>query len=145
MSVFGRLNAKRAKQSDMFCSVAQVIFSSNDMRDVHLEIVHHVNKMKHRLAIRTDDDEIRVELLAVGELASDVANDQVRNDDRLARHFKSNSSLVLVGEAVGKQRFYTPLVICFALTLEIRAVITFARPGGIGADGPLIPIQPKPS
>jgi hypothetical protein len=52
---------------------------------------------------------------------------------------------VLVSEAAGKEGFDPTLIILTALTLEIRATITFAWPGGIAGDWAFIPDQPEPA
>ena len=64
-----------------------MVLAADDVRDVHLQIVHDVGQMKHRLAVRTQNDKIRVCLLAVGQFADDFADDQIGNGDRLAGAF----------------------------------------------------------
>ena len=81
--ILRRLDAERAKERDVLGGVAQVVLAANDVRDAHLQIVHHVDEMEHGLAVGADDDEIRIELLAVGQLARDIADDEIGNEDRV--------------------------------------------------------------
>ena len=54
-----------------------MIFAADDVSDVHLQIVNDVDEVEHGLAVGAQDDEIGIKLLAVGELADDVADDQI--------------------------------------------------------------------
>ena len=66
MGVLGWLDAEGTEQGQMLGGVAQVVLAADDMGDVHLQIVHHINQMKHRLPVRAHNDEIRVQLFTVG-------------------------------------------------------------------------------
>jgi hypothetical protein len=51
--VMRRLHAKRLEECDVLGGVAQMILATDDVCDVHLQIVNHIYEMKHRLAVRT--------------------------------------------------------------------------------------------
>ena len=107
-----RRHAERAEERDVLGGVAQVVLAANDVRDAHFQIVHDVDEMKHRLAVAADDDEIGIGLLAVGELAQHVADDEVGNENRLARHAEFDGAVgVFVGEVVRQQRLDAALII----------------------------------
>ena len=74
--------------------------------------------------------------LAVGQLAPHVADDQVRDDDRLAVHLEFDRAFVFVGQPVRQQALDPPLVILLALTLEIGPAVALARAGGSPVSGP---------
>ncbi len=123
MRVLGRLDAKRAEQRDVLGGVAQVILPANDVRDAHLQVIHHVDQVEHRLPVRAHDDEVRVSLLAVGQLAPHVADHQIGNQDRLAAHLELDRAFLLVGQSLGEQALDPPPVILLALALEIRPAV----------------------
>ena len=83
--------------------------------------------------------------LAIGELAAHVADDQVGNEDRLARHLELDRAFVFVGQAVREQRLDAALVVFLALALEIGAAIAFARAGGVAGERAFVPVQPEPA
>ena len=100
MSIPGGFHAKRAEQRNVLGGVAEVIFATDDMRDAHLEIVNHVDEMKHGFTVAADDDKVGVGFLAVGKLAQHVAHDQVGNEDRVALHLELDCPLVFVSQAM---------------------------------------------
>ena len=83
MGVARRLDAEGAEERDVLGGVGKMILAADDVGDFHFQVVDHVDEMKHRLAVGADDDEIRVLLLAVGQFARDIADDQIGNDDGL--------------------------------------------------------------
>ena len=122
-----------------------MILAADDVRDVHLQIVNDVDKMKHGLSVGTQDDEVGINLLAVGQLADDIADDQIVNRNRLALHLEFDGALVFVGEAVGEQGFDARLIVGFALGLEIRAAIALAGAGGVAGERAFVPIKAEPA
>ena len=140
-----RLHAKRLEERDVLGGVAQVVLAADDVRDVHFQIVNDVDEMKHRLAVRALNDEVRVLLLAVGEFADDFADDEVVNGDRLALHFEFDRAFVFVGEAARQQRLDAALVIFLPLALEIRAEVALARAGGVAGERAFVPIEAEPA
>ena len=101
--------------------------------------------MEHRLAIRTHDDEVRIDRLAIRQFAADIAHHQIRNCDRLPLHLELDRALVLIGQPTRQQRLDATLVILPPLTLEVRPSVAFARPGGVAGDRTLVPFEPKPA
>ena len=65
--VMRRLDAEGVEERDVLGGVAQMIFAADDVRDVHLQIVNDVDEMEHGLAVGTQDDEVGINFLAVGE------------------------------------------------------------------------------
>ena len=98
-----------------------MILAADDVRDVHLQIVNDVDEVEHGLAVGALDDEVGIRLLAVGQFADDVADDEVVDGDGLALHLEFDGAFVFVGEAVREQGFDAALVIFLPLRLEIRA------------------------
>src|SRR6185295_2434838 len=58
-------DAKGFEEREMLRSVGEVIFAADNMGDAHFEIIDNVHKMEDRLAIGTEDDEIRVKPFAI--------------------------------------------------------------------------------
>ena len=145
MSVFGRFDAERAKQRDVFGGVAQVILAANDVRDAHVEVVHDVDEVEDRLAVGTDDHEVWIEFLAISELAGDVANHKVRNNDRFLLHLEFDRAFLLVGEATREQSFDPALVVLAPLTLKVGAAIAFAWASSVAGHGPFVPNEAEPA
>jgi len=115
------------------------------MRNAHFEVVHHVDEMKHRLPVRAHDDEIRVRLLAVGQLASHIADDQVRNEDGGTVHLELDRSVRFIRQPFREQGLDPPLVNVPAAALKVRTVVAAAGPGGIAAQRAFVPVQPQPA
>ena len=143
--VMRRRHAERLEQRDVLGGVAQVVLAANDVRDVHFQIVNDIDEMEHRLAVGAHDDEIGVGLLAVGEFAQHITDDEVGNEDWLALHFEFDRAFVFVGQAVRKQSLDAALVILLALDLEIRPAFAFARAGGVAGERAFIPGEAKPA
>ena len=143
--VMRRLHAECVEERDVLRRVAQVIFATNDVRDAHLQIINHVHEVEHRLAIRTHDDEVRIDRLAVRQFAADIAHHQIGDRDRLPLHLELDRALVLVGQPTGQERFDAKLVVLAPLTLEVRSTVAFARPGGVAGDWSLVPFKPQPA
>ena len=140
-----RFDAEPAKQRDVLGRVAQVIFAADHVRDAHLQIVRHIDEMKHRLAVGPHDDEIRIQFLAVGQFARHVADDQIGNDHRLARHFEFHRALMVVSQALLLQFLHAPSVSLRALRLKVRPMISFARPFHVAGRRPFVPFETKPA
>ena len=66
VGILGRFHSERAKESEMFGGVGQVILPADHMGDVHFQVVDHIHKMEDRLAIRANQHKVRVEPLTVG-------------------------------------------------------------------------------
>ncbi len=81
--VMRRLDAERLEERDVLGGVAQMVFAADDVGDVHFQIVNDVDEMEHGLAVRALDDEVGIGLLAVGQFADDIADDEVVDGDWL--------------------------------------------------------------
>ena len=122
-----------------------MILAADDARDVHLDVVHNVDEMKHRLTVGAHDHEIRIGLLAVGEFADDVAGHHVGDCHWLAGHAELDRALVLVRQILVEQFLNSALVNLAALRLKIRPAITLALLHGVAGHRPLIPVEPEPA
>ena len=100
---------------------------------------------KYGLAVRTQDDKVGIQFLAVGERTHNVANDEVVDGDGFALHLELDGAFVFVGEAVRKQGFDATLVVGPALALKIRSAIAFAGAGGIAGERAFIPVEAEPA
>ena len=140
-----RLYIERAKQCDVLGRVGEMILTANHVRNAHLDVIHHVDQMKHRLVVRAHDHEIGLFLFAIGQFPHHITADQVRNGHRLALHAEPDGAVVLVGEPLGLQLLHAPHINLRALGLIIRHLITHAVAGRIVARRAFIPVQPKPA
>ena len=122
-----------------------MIFAADDVRDVHLQIVNDVDEVEHGLAVRALDDEVGINLLAVGQFADNIADDEVMDGDGFALHLEFDGAFVFVGEAVREKRLDAALIIFLPLRLEIRAEIAFARAGGVAGERAFVPIEAEPA
>ena len=122
-----------------------MIFAANDVRDAHLDVVHDVDEMEHRLAVGAHDDETRIGLLAIGEFADDVAGDHVGDRHRLAGHAELDRALVLVRQILVEQFLNSALVNLAALRLKIRAAIALALLHGAARHRPFVPVKAEPA
>jgi hypothetical protein len=126
-----RLDAKGAEKGDVLGRVGKVVLAADDVRDVHLQVIHHVDEVKHRLAIGPDDDEIRVGLFAIGQFARDV---RPTTRSGMTMGWRSilefDRALAIVGHALVLEFLDAPPVNLAPLRLEV---------------GAFIPIQPEPA
>ena len=121
-----------------------MILAADHVRDAHLDVVHHVHQMKYRLAVGTNDYEVGIGLLAVGQLTHHVAGHQIGDRHRLTGHAELNRPLMLVRQILVEQFLNPALINLAALGLKIRPTIAPALLHRIARDWPFIPIQPKP-
>jgi hypothetical protein len=121
-----------------------VVLAPDDVSDLHFKVIHDIDKMKYRLAVGTNYDEIRVRLLAVSQLAGHIADDQIVDDNRLAFHAEADRAVGLVSQAFVLQFVEAAVVNFAALRLVIRPKEAPRWPRWIGGCGALIPIQAEP-
>ena len=119
-----------------------MVLAADDVRDAHLDVVHNVDEMKHRLTVGAHDHEIRIGLLAVGEFADDVACYHVGDRHRLAGHAELDRALVLIRQILVEQFLNSALVNLAALRLKIRPAIALALLHGVAGHWPLVPVEP---
>ena len=58
VSELRRLHAERVEQLNVLAGVAQMILPANNVGDVHRDVVHHVDKMECRTAVRSTNDKV---------------------------------------------------------------------------------------
>ena len=46
------------EQFDVFTGVGKVIFTTNNVRDLHSDVVDDIHEVKHRISIRTDNNKV---------------------------------------------------------------------------------------
>ena len=122
-----------------------MILATDDVRDVHLDVIHNIDEMKHRLTVGAHDHEIRIGLFAVGEFADDVAGHQVGDCHWFAGHAELDRALMLVGQILVEQFLNSALVNLSALGLKIRSAIPLALLHGVTGYRPLIPVESEPA
>ena len=86
-----------AKERHVLRGIGEVVFTANHMSHLHLEIVHDVAEMENGLAVRANDDKIRIEPFPVGQFARHISDHQVRNDHRLPGHPEFYGAFMKVG------------------------------------------------
>mgnify|MGYP003574932526 CR=1 FL=1 len=145
MGVSRRLDAERFEEGEVLGRVGEMIFAADHVGNFHFEIVHDVDEMKDGLAVRTDDDEVRIKPFAVGQFAMNIADDQVWNRYRLAFHPELDRAFVFVSKAFVAKFLDTALVVFATLGLEVRAEITFAQAGRIAGERAFIPFEAEPA
>ena len=55
-----RLLAERIVELDVLRRVREVIFASDDMSELHFNVVHHIHEVENKRSIRTPDRHVRV-------------------------------------------------------------------------------------
>jgi hypothetical protein len=100
-----------------------MIIAADHMRDVHLDVVHHIYEVKNPAAVWTTDRHVGVDL-SVRHIHLHAPADEVIDDDHLARKSEPPSSIVFVDMAARLEFLEVAKVDGFALTLEIRAAIS---------------------
>ena len=128
---------QRLEELEVLGGIHEVILTTDDMAHFHFDVVHHVDKMKDKGAIRAPHHHIgRVGLVTV--VNGDFTAHQVVHGDRSAFEAEAPGSFVLV-DPVGRAQFLKPSLVNFrALRLEV---------GPTGAAGlvALIPVQAQPA
>src|SRR6266851_9148808 len=136
MRVMRRRRAERAKNLDVLGRVRQMIFTADDVRDFHLDVVDHIDEMKNARPIGATHSQVRVRS-GIRQVEIDFAADDIINHDMLARRAKSQCALVFEDVTGILQLFQVALVKFGAFALQIRSKIS--------ADvRTLVPIQPEP-
>ena len=100
VGVLRRLHPEGLEQGDVLGGVGQMVLTSDHMGDTHLQVVHHVDQMEHRVAVAADQHPIRVGLFTVGERAQHITDDEVGDGDGLAGHAEEHGPIAVVGEAL---------------------------------------------
>ena len=129
--------AERAVELHVLGRIGKMILAANDVRDLHLDVVHDVDEMENPRAVGPADGHVRIRLGA-GHVEFDVAADDVIDDDLFARETKADGTRVVVNAAGGAEFVEITLIDRFPLALKIRAKI----PAGFRA---FIPIESKPA
>ena len=140
-----RLHAEGAKQRDVLGGIGKMILTANHVRNAHLNVIHHIHEMEHRLAVRAHNHEIRLLLFAIGQLANHLAANEIRNSDRLTLHAKPNGALVFVCQPLFLQFGHATRVNLRTLRLIVRTAFAHAVASRIIARRALVPIQPQPA
>ena len=81
-----------------------MILAANDVRDLHLEVVDHVDKMKNPRAIRTPDGHVGMRFDIV-EIELNLAADEIIDYHGFPPATKAQSSLILEDVAGGEEHF----------------------------------------
>ena len=124
-----RLDAERAKEGDVFRGVREMVLAANDVRDLHFQIVNDIDEVENRVAVAADDDEIGIGDFPVAERARDGAGNQIVHRDWIARHLETDCAFAFVGQAGIDELPGALPVNLGALGLEVRTlVVVEAKP-----------------
>src|ERR1035437_8062717 len=131
-----------------------MILAEEAVRDPHRDIGDHIHKMKHRIAVRTHDDEILIlhPLHAPANPILDHHGWHLDFRDRLlavlvehlitlAEQLEPNRTVLLVGAARREQFANILLVDRAALALAIWAEVAATARADLRA---LVPVEPEP-
>src|ERR1700693_3434583 len=99
-----------------------MVLPTDHVRDLHLDVVDHVDEMKNPRAIRPPHVRVRV-VARIREIEIDFAANEIVHDHMLARRTKSERALVFKDMACVLKLLQVALVNFSALTLKIRAEI----------------------
>ena len=130
-------DAEGLKQLDVLGRVHDVVFPANDVGHLHLNIVHHVDKVEDVGTVRAADSHVRG-VGGVPVVDGDVSANQVMEGDGFgAVKAETPGSFILVHAAGVLELLEIGVVNIVALALKIGAAIAAFH-------GPLIPVQPQP-
>ena len=156
VGIHGRLRAEGLEELQVLKGVHDVILAADDVRDAHLDVVHHVDQMEDVGAIRALDNHVG-RVLRVGVVHGDVAADEVvQGHDALALEAETPDGAlagagdfiaVLVALVGGGALVHAPQLHQF---LEIAVVNLLALALVVGGVGTalalaLVPVQPQPA
>ena len=145
MRVLWRLHPKRPEQRDMLRGIAQMILASDDVGNLHLQIIHHVHQMKHRLPIRPHNHKIRVRRFPVCQFPPHIAHHQIRYHNRLPRHLELDRPIRLIRKPFRQKPLHFIPINRDSLTLKIRPKLPLTFRSRLPSHRPLIPVQPQPA
>ena len=137
MGVLRRVSAERLDELEVLGRVHQVVFAADHVRDVHFQVVHHIDEMEDITSIGAFDDHVgRVRKVAV--IDGHFTADEVVHGDGLALEAEAPGTVVLIN-AAGVGEFLEPRVVDgLALALEIR-------PAGAVLAGAFVPVEAEPA
>src|SRR5260221_10928301 len=114
-----------------------MIFTADDVRDLHFDIVHDIDEMENPRAIRAADRHVRMRV-RVREIEFDAAANEIVHDDLFARRAEAPRAVVLEQPAAGLELLEVALINVEALALEVRPEVA----AGLGT---FVPIEPEPA
>ena len=117
----------------MLLRVGKMVLAADDVGDVHLDVVDHVDEMENGRAVLALDDEVGL----VGAVELDVAADQIGHGDRRLRRAELDRAVRLVGLALGQKPVDVAFINRAALALEIRALVALDRAARLRAFVPV--------
>ena len=79
-----RRGAQRTIKLNMLGRVRQMILAANHVRNLHLDVVDHVDEMKNPRAVRPANRHVRMRA-RIGQIEIDLAANEVVDDDVFAR------------------------------------------------------------
>jgi len=77
-----RRRAKRTIQLNVLGRIREMIFTANDVRNLHLDVVNHVDEMKNPGAVRSANGHVGMRP-GIGEIEIDFAADHIIDNDVL--------------------------------------------------------------
>jgi hypothetical protein len=149
-----RRDAETLVKPHVLARVGQVVLAADDVRDLHLDVVHDVHEMEHRVAVGAEDHEVLV-LLPLDPAANPVVDDDRRGlhlldlllaviiEDlvALAEQLEPDGAVLLVGAAAVEELLLVALVDVAALALAVGTVVAAAV---LAENRALVPVHPEP-
>src|SRR5205823_3569372 len=129
--------AECAIKLDMFRCIREMVLAADDMRDFHLDVVDHIDKVKNPRAVGSADRHIGMGP-RICEIEVDFAADDVIEHRVLTRRAKAERARIFKNVARTPKLFQIPLVNIRSFALQIRSEIS----AGMRA---FIPIETEPA
>ena len=150
VGVLRRLDAEGLEELEVLRGIGEVVLAADHVRDLHLDVVDHVDEMEDRLAVGAEDHEVAI-LGALDATADQVIEHhrggvdlldlllQVVVEDRRAGALETQppGAVLLVGPPLVGQLLELGAVQLVALGLEVRAEIAAHA-------GTFVPVHPQP-
>src|ERR1043166_6642044 len=115
--------AKGPVELHVFGRIRKMILAANNVRNLHLDVVHHVDEMENPRAVGAANGHVRIRLRA-RHVEFGMAADDVIDYDLFSREAKTDGTGVVVNAAGGAQFIEITLIDRFTFALKIGAKIS---------------------
>src|SRR6266513_3164074 len=129
--------AKRAIKLDMFRCVRKMVFTANDVRNLHLDVVDHIYEMKNPRAVGPPDRHVGMRA-RICKIKIDFPADDVIDKHMLARRSESQCPRIFENVPAILKLLQIAFVNLRSLALQIRSQIS----AGVWT---LVPIEAEPA
>ena len=131
-----RHGPERLVELDVFRRVREVVLAADHMRELHLDVVHHIHEMENPRAVRAADRHVGVRG-RVRHVELDPPANQVLHHHRLPRGTEPDRAAILVGVPARLELREVFGINIAPLALAVGAV-------GAALVGTLVPVEPEP-